>query len=217
MKNVNKSSSRSSLKITKISQLITKNNFKKNMNAPEELITTYRLCGKTSRIFTLEKKKWGHSEVTGEAAGRLAAAENVAERAGPRHVRAATGTHSPSLLTRERDATTLFSIYYICWFLLFFRISIFYFLVDAPRNSPVVLDPIGMAPIMRSTAPDTFFNMLWLFLRLYLCLGVNKNCSIPFLLFSLVTARFTVFINLPQNNIILVLQENQAFYLTQSK
>lgn len=46
------------------------------------------------------------------------------------------------ILPPDKDHTTLFSIYYICRFLLFFRISIFYFLVDALRNSPVVLDPL---------------------------------------------------------------------------
>lgn len=45
----------------------------------------------------------------------------------------------------DSNDTILFSIYYICWFLLFFHISIFYFLVDALRNSPVVLDPVRSA------------------------------------------------------------------------
>lgn len=59
-----------------------------------------------------------------------------------RHVRAPSrGTPYQTLHTQAKDATIPFSIYYIYRFLLFFRISIFYFLVDALRNSPVVLDP----------------------------------------------------------------------------
>lgn len=117
----------------------------KKLNAMKELNTTYRLCGK-SRIFTLEKKKWGHSEVTGNAAGRRGPRRDVASGrpAGPRPPRArpASGTPLPPATQPDRDDTILFSIYYICRFLLFFRISIFYFLVDALRNSPVVLDPL---------------------------------------------------------------------------
>lgn len=103
----------------------------------------------------IEEKKWGQSEVTGNAAGRrgprrdVAFASSAAARApsappGPaeNHVRALSiETHRHERPKADKDASILFSIYYICWFLLFFRISIFYFLVDALRNSPVVLDP----------------------------------------------------------------------------
>lgn len=82
------------------------------------------------------------------------------------HVRAlATETHASKPPPSDKDATTLFSIYYICRFLLFFRISIFYFLVDALRNSPVVLDPLRSV----DRSHDRMFSILflthdWLFL-----------------------------------------------------
>lgn len=105
----------------------------------------------------IEEKKWGQSEVTGNAAGRRGPRRDVASassgdprrapRARPRrarrnHVRAlATGTPYRAPPSPDKDDAILFSIYYVCRFLLFFRISIFYFLVDVLRNSPVVLDP----------------------------------------------------------------------------
>lgn len=60
-------------------------------------------------------------------------------------------------LQPDKDRTILFSIYYICRFLLFFRISIFYFLVDALRNSPVVLDPLRSV-----RSHDRMFSILFL-------------------------------------------------------
>lgn len=60
----------------------------------------------------------------------------------------------------DKDHTILFSIYYICWFLLFFRISIFYFLVDALRNSPVVLDPLRSVRSHDRTYSILFYTRL---------------------------------------------------------
>lgn len=131
----------------------------KKLNATEELNTTYRLCGKTSRIFTLKKKNEVNRRLRAtqpDGAGRdgmwhlnprasLSRALPSGARGGTaeNHVRAlATETQHNDTPVSERDATILFLIYYICLFLLFFRISIFYFLVDALRNSPVVLDPL---------------------------------------------------------------------------
>lgn len=124
----------------------------------EELNTTYRLCGKTSRIFTLKKKNEVNRRLRAtqpDGAGRdgmchsnprISSAPRCSSDArigtAENHVRAlTTKTQHHAILTPNKDTTILFSIYYICRFLLFFRISIFYFLVDALRNSPVVLDP----------------------------------------------------------------------------
>lgn len=56
-----------------------------------------------------------------------------------------TETHIHKPRAPDSNNTILFSIYYICYFYYFFHISIFYFLVDALRNSPVVLDPVRSA------------------------------------------------------------------------
>ena len=79
------------------------------------------------------------------------------------HVRApASGTHYPARRATAKDATIPFSIYYIYRFLLFFRISIFYFLVDALRNSPVVLDPFR-------SVDRSHDRRFWLFLLCVRC------------------------------------------------
>lgn len=108
----------------------------------KELNTTYRLCGKRAEYLHWRKKN--------EVIRRLRATQPVGAgrdgmcRPEPRsHVRAPQSETliAPARL-HDKDNAILFSIYYICRFLLFFRISIFYFLVDALRNSPVVLDPL---------------------------------------------------------------------------
>lgn len=120
----------------------------------------------------IEEKKWGQSEVTGNAAGRRGPRRDVASSRRPPaapaaapagHVRApASGTHYPARRATAKDATIPFSIYYIYRFLLFFRISIFYFLVDALRNSPVVLDPFR-------SVDRSHDRRFWLFLLCVRC------------------------------------------------
>lgn len=137
----------------------------------------------------IEEKKWGQSEVTGNAAGRrgprrdVAFASSAAARAPPappgpaeNHVRALSiETHRQERSKADKDASILFSIYYICWFLLFFRISIFYFLVDALRNSPVVLD------LFRSV--DRSHDRRFLMFFIMRTAGVLWNVCLKYLLF----------------------------------
>lgn len=141
----------------------------------KELNTTYRLCGKTSRIFTLEKKKWGHSEVTGNAAGRRGPRRDVASALQPplraprspdslragiteNHVRApATGTHRHKIPKPNRDAAILFSnLLYLPIFIIFSHFDILFFSWCAQLTCCAWPASICQ-PIMWSNVFDIFF------------------------------------------------------------
>lgn len=131
------------------------------INATEELNTTYRLCGKTSRIFTLKKKNEVNRRLRAtqpDGAGRdgmwhprppaTRAAHPALARAGPAET---TCAHSrqrrPIALPRRQTKTTLFFFQFTIFadFYYFFAFRYFIFQLMCSATHLLCLTPFDLS------------------------------------------------------------------------